>query len=194
MAAHIAHPKGQGEVHVHSNGDHRIPEPSADTESLRRRLSGAVGLVLVVLSHPVASQESNTASLTTPAEVSGGDERQWAVINIGNGFFQIRQHIPGNPEPSCLSASTASSAVMLRDCEAKSSGYSSLMDWSFDRLVGGGYQVVSRWADFYGAPACLAGFNGTTVGTVALTRCPNSDGRVRSMDGISQLLADPTER
>ncbi|MDH0746551.1 hypothetical protein N5D61_09355 [Pseudomonas sp. GD03842] len=114
----------------------------------------------------------------------------WELVNIGNGYFQIRIHSPDGKKMRCLITFKGSDEVKLRDCEGNLAGPAMLNNWNFNQLKAGGYEVVNRWADFYDYPACLA----APSDTVMLKPCPFSVGRVRSLEGVSKRYAEPDAR
>jgi hypothetical protein len=116
-------------------------------------------------------------------------QRSWEVVNVGNGYFQIRLQSTDDGKEQCLTSVPKQSQVILADCQPQHAGPSTVRDWSFNQLTAGGYQLVSRWADFYGYPACLA----VNVATPTLEFCGQDDGRQRPLQGIAKRYADPTE-
>jgi hypothetical protein len=133
--------------------------------------------------------QGSLAQVDNPAASTLNAQGAWEVVNIGNGYFQIRLQLAEDGKRKCLTSVPRQTGVMLADCEPQRVESSIVREWSFNRLTAGGYQVVSRWADFYGYPACLAVYSRTPV----LESCGQGEGRERTLQGIAKLYADPTE-
>lgn len=150
----------------------------------RRVFAGLWALVLATACVTQALRTEADDSAATPLDALHSCE----VINIGNGFYQIRLKRTDDLETKCLTGVPKQAAVVLLDCNPHPGAPSTVRQWSFNRLTGGGYQVVSRWADFYGYPACLA----TTDKSLALIPCTLGVSDAQPQD-IAKLYADPTE-
>jgi hypothetical protein len=155
-------------------------------EGHRRRVFA--GLWALVLATACVTQVLRTEaddSAVTPLDAP----HSWEVINIGNGFYQIRLKRADDVETKCLTGVPKQAAVVLLDCNTHPGAPSTARQWSFNRLTAGGYQVVSRWADFYGYPACLA----ATDKSLALIPCTPGVSGAQPPQDIAKLYADPTE-
>jgi len=114
------------------------------------------------------------------------DQHLWELINVGNGYFQIRLKSAEGFPKQCLGVIKETNKVRLLDCPAM---VGKPAQWSFDRLAAGGYQVLNNWSDFYQRPACLGQSDATAPDIAALRTCRYGQGRT---EGILQLYADPT--
>ena len=161
------------------------PKPR-DRRCLRlRTLAGSSAFVLATAA---CVMQASSAEPDDPAATLLDAPRSWEVINIGNGFYQIRLQRTDDVGIKCLTGVPGQAAVLLLNCDPHPGAPSTVRQWSFHRLTAGGYQVVSRWADFYGYPACLA----ATDKSLALIPCTPGVSGAPPQD-IAKLYADPTE-
>lgn len=157
-----------------------------DRRGLRRRtLAGSCAFVLAT----ACVMPASSAEPDDPGATRLDTPHSWEVINIGNGFYQIRLRGTDDVETKCLTGVPKQAAVVLLDCNPHPGAPSTVRQWSFHRLTAGGYQVVSRWADFYGYPACLA----ATDKSLALIPCTPGVSGAQPPQDIAKLYADPTE-